>query len=163
MRKIGAFEVMWTIYFVVVALLWMVFEKAMGWHDVHIADHAMYTNFFGIVATIMVVFFMKAKRRQLGDDVNYMDLLFGGIALSLGIAILSPLSLYITFEFITPDYFQNAINYGVENNLTTLEEAQAYFNFKSYVFQSSLGGLGMGIVTSAIVAIFFRKKVKVEN
>jgi len=163
MRKIGAFEIMWTIYFVVVALLWMVFEKAMGWHDVHIDKHEIYTNFFGIVATIMVVFFMKAKRRQLGDDVNYMDLLFAGIALSLGIAILSPLSLYITFEFITPDYFQNAINYGVENNKTTLEKAEAYFNYKNYVFQSSLGGLAMGIVTSAIVAIFFRKKVKVEN
>ena len=74
----------------------------------------------------------------------------------------------IIFLFITPGtprilIISYSINYGVENNLTTLEEAEAYFNFKNYVFQSSLGGLAMGIVTSAIVAIFFRKKVKVEN
>lgn len=160
MNHLGKFEVMWTIYFVVVGLLWMIFEKAMGWHDVNIADHATYTNLFGIVATIVVVLYMKAKKKMLGENNNYLNLFIGGCALSLGIAILSPLSMYITFEYITPDYLQNAINYGVENKKTTLEQAQANFNFTSYVMKASLSGLVMGIVTSAIVAIFFRKPIK---
>lgn len=160
MNHLGKFEVMWTIYFVVVGLLWMIFEKAMGWHDVNIADHATYTNLFGVVATIVVVLYMKAKKKMLGENNNYLNLLIGGCALSLGIAILSPLSMYITFEYITPDFFQNAINYGVENKKATLEQAQEYFNFTNYVMQASLGGLVMGIVTSAIVAIFFRKPIK---
>ena len=64
MKYLGKFEVMWTLYFTVIGLIWMVFEKQMGWHDVNIKDHAHFTNFFGIVATLMVVLFMKAKRQQ---------------------------------------------------------------------------------------------------
>ncbi len=163
MRKIGAFEAMWAVYFIVLLLLWMIFEKAMGLHDVNIDKHESMSMFFALIAIGTYVFYMKAKRKQLGDDVNYMDLLFGGIAFSIGVAILTPLAQYIISEFITPDYFQNAINYTVENNKKTLEDAQAYFNLKNYIFQSTLFSLGMGIVTSAIVAIFFRKKIKVEN
>lgn len=162
MKHIGKFEIMWAVYFTVVALLWMIFEKAMGWHDVNIADHATYTMFFGFVATLVVILFMKAKKKQLGSDNNYVNLLIGGIALSVVIAILSPLSLYITFEYITPDYLSNAIKYAVESGNSTQEEAESYFNFTSYIIQSSFGGLVMGIVTSAIVAIFFRKPNKVD-
>ena len=157
MKYLGKFEVMWTLYFTVIGLIWMVFEKQMGWHDVNIKDHAHFTNFFGIVATLMVVLFMKAKRQQLQENSNYKALLYSGIAWSIGIAILTPLSLYITFEFITPDFFINMIRFSVENKLATLEEAQDYFNFGNYVMQSTIFALIMGIITSTIVAIFFRK------
>lgn len=157
MKHIGKFEIMWAVYFIVVALLWMIFEKAMGWHDVHIADHAVYTNFFSIVAILVVVLYMKAKKQQLGNENNYKNLLLGGIGVSIFIAILSPISQFIIHEFITPEYFTNIINYSVENGILTQEEAESNFNFSTYIIQSSFVGLVMGIVTSAIVAIFFRK------
>jgi hypothetical protein len=158
MKKIGTFELMWAIYFIAVGIIWMVFEKAMGWHDVHIADHEVYTNFFSIVAILVVVLYMKAKKRQLAEENNYKNLLLGGIGLSVFIALLSPISMFITFEYITPDYISNAINYAVESGNATQEEAEAYFNFSSYIIQSSIFALIIGIITSAIVAIFFRKK-----
>ena len=84
--------------------------------------------------------------------------LASGVVLCVVIAILSPLSQYITHEFITPDFFKNAINYAVENNKMTQENAEIYFSLKSYMLQSAFGALGMGVVTSAIVALFVRKK-----
>ena len=42
----------------------------------------------------------------------------------------------------------------------TVEDAQAYFNLESYMVQSDVGALMMGIVTSAIVAVFVRSKSK---
>lgn len=157
MKYLGKFEVIWTFYFTIVGLIWMIFEKQMGWHDVNIKEHSSFTSLFGLVATLMVVLFMKAKRKQLQENSNYKALLYSGIAWSSGIAILTPLSLYITFEFITPDFFTNMINYSVESKSATLEEAQDYFNFGNYVMQSTIFALIMGIITSSIVAFFFRK------
>jgi hypothetical protein len=60
--------------------------------------------------------------------------------------------------YISPDYFTNAINFAVDNGKMELQQAQEFFNLRSYIFQSALGGVVMGLITSAIVAIFIRKK-----
>lgn len=57
-------ELKWAFIFTVLALLWMVFEKAMGWHDELIAQHATYTNFFSIVAILVYVFALIDKRNN---------------------------------------------------------------------------------------------------
>ena len=36
--------------------------------------------------------------------------------------------------YILPNYFQNAINYAVENNRMKLKDAQAFFNLKRVFF-----------------------------
>ena len=61
-------------------------------------------------------------------------------------------------KVVSPEYYENIINYTVEMDKMTLEEAKAYFNFKSYMIQSIIGAPIMGIITSAIVAIFVKKK-----
>jgi hypothetical protein len=40
----------------------------------------------------------------------------------------------------------------------TQEAAENYFNMKSYIIQGLIGAPVMGLITSAIVAIFTRKK-----
>jgi hypothetical protein len=37
-------------------------------------------------------------------------------------------------------------------------EAEASFSLNSYLIQATVGAIGMGVVTSAIVAIFVKKK-----
>lgn len=152
-------EIKWGIIFTILALLWMVLEKALGWHDVHIDKHPIYTNFFAIIAIAVFVFALLEKRtKYLGGKISWVQGLVSGVIISVVVAILSPLSQYITHEFITPDYFENAINYSVENNIMTKENATKIFSFQSYVIQSAFGALAMGVVTSAIVALFIRKK-----
>ncbi len=154
-----ATEVKWGVIFTVSALLWMVVEKTLGWHDTHIDKHAIYTNFFAVIAIALFVFALIEKRnKDLGGKMTWVQGFVSGIIISVVVAILAPLSQYITHEFITPDYFQNAITNAVENAGMTQENAETFFNFKSYVIQAAFGALGMGIVTSAIVALFVRKK-----
>lgn len=154
-----ATEIKWGIIFTIASLLWMVLEKALGWHDAHIAKHAIYTNFFAIIAIAIFVFALLEKRnKDLGGKMTWVQGFVSGIIISVIVAMLSPLSQYITHEYITPDYFQNAINYAVENERMTQENAEAYFNFSSYRIQAAFGALGSGIVTSAIIALFVRKK-----
>lgn len=154
-------EFKWGIIFSVFTLLWMYFEKSMGWHDELIAKHAVYTNFIAIPYIIIFVFALINKRDQYYKGVmSWKQGLISGTIISAIIAVLAPLVQYIVSYYVTPDYFENVIAYTVESGRMTQEGAEAYFNFNFYVIQAVFGSLAMGIVTSAIVAAFVKKKPK---
>ena len=151
-------EIKWGIIFSLALLLWMVFEKAMGWHSTKIEVHAIYTNFFAVVAIAIYVFALFDKRRKMLGSMRWKQGFFFGMRITIVITLLSPLSQWIISEIITPEYFPNVIAYVVENGKMTLEEAEAYFSLKNYIIQSTAGALLMGLVTSAIVALFIQKR-----
>lgn len=152
-------EIKWGIIFTITALLWMVVEKLAGWHDAGIANHAIYTNIFAVIAIALYVFALRAKRRQLGNQMTWKEGFIAGAIISVVVAVLSPLSQLITHYLISPSYFSNAIKYAVESGNTTQEEAEAFFNLNSYMMQASIGALMMGLITAAIVAFFVRNRV----
>ncbi|WP_298528065.1 DUF4199 domain-containing protein [uncultured Christiangramia sp.] len=154
-----AIEIKWGIIFSVVSLLWMYLEKSLGWHDELIAKHAIYTNFFGIVAIVIYVLALLDKRRNFfKGKMNWSQGFISGIVVSIVVAILTPLAQYITHAFITPEYFPNIIDHAVERGSMTREAAEEYFNLTSYILQSFFFALVVGVVTSAVVALFVRKK-----
>ncbi|WP_350289640.1 DUF4199 domain-containing protein [uncultured Croceitalea sp.] len=158
MKKFAT-EIKWGVIFTIAALLWMVFEKGLGWHDENIDKQAIYTNFFAIIAIVIFIIALREKRnKDLGGKMTWFQGVASGIIISVIVAILSPLSQYLTHEFISPDYFKNAIAYAVENKGMSQENAETFFSFKSYLIQSAFGALGMGTVTSAIIALFLKKK-----
>ena len=57
-------EIKWGLIFTIVALLWMVFERLMGWHGGNIARHATLTNLFAIPAIIIYVLALLDKRNN---------------------------------------------------------------------------------------------------
>lgn len=152
-------EIKWALIFVVMMLAWMMMEKSLGWHDEKIAQHATLTNFVAIPAIIVYVLALLDKKKSYyHGQMSYKQGFISGLVITLIVALLSPLSQYITSEFITPEYFANVINYAVESGQMTQTDAEAYFNLKSYLIQSVIGALVMGVVTSAIVAIFVKSK-----
>lgn len=155
-------EIKWAIIFSIVGLLWMLLEKVTGLHSKHIDMHMYLTNLFAIPAIIVMVIALKSKKQSFySGQMSYKEGLISGIILSVIIALLSPLTQFITSTVITPEYFPNVIAYSVETGYhKSLEEAENYFNLKNYIIQSMIGGLIMGIVTTAIVMIFIRTKGK---
>ena len=155
-------EIKWGLIFTIVALLWMVFERLMGWHGENIAQHSTMTNLFAIPAIVVYVLALLDKRkRDLGGIMTWRQGFTSGLIITLVVVVLSPLAQYLTHTIITPEYFSNVIEYSVSNDMMTREEAEDYFSLNNYIFQSAIGGLIMGIVTSAVVA-FFTKKKEVE-
>ncbi len=151
-------EIKWALIFVAVTLLWMVMEKALGWHDEHIDKHAFYTNFFAIPAVVVYFFALFDKRkRDYQGKMTYVEGLVSGLIITLIVALLSPVSQYITSTYITPDYFENVTRYVIENEEMSREEAENYFTLTNYIRQSVVGALLMGILTSLVVAIFAKK------
>lgn len=152
-------EIKWGIIFFVVSLLWMYFEKLMGWHDVLIAEHAIYTNFFGLLAIAMYFFAIHEKRKKVfNGKMTWKEGFVSGMVLSIIIALLSPLGQYITHKFITPDYFENVIAFSTETGRMERETAEAYFNLRAYIIQATAFVLMSGVVTAAVVALLLKRK-----
>lgn len=153
-------ETKWSIIFSIAGLLWMLLEKLSGLHDKHIDYHQYLTNLYAIPAIwIMVLALIDKKKNFYENKMSYKQGLITGIVLSVIIAALSPLTQWVTSYVISPEYFPNVIKRSVEiGYYKTIEEAQANFNFASYVKQGLIGALMMGIVTTAIAMIFIRTK-----
>ena len=152
-------EIKWAIIFIVMMLLWMVLERLTGLHDVHIDKHPIYTNFVAILAILVYVLALLDKRKNFYSGVmSYKQGFMAGLIITLIVTAFSPLTQYITSTIISPEYFTNVINYSVNEGLMSQTEAEEYFNLKSYLVQVIIFTPIMGIVTTAIVAIFTKSK-----
>jgi len=155
-------ETKWAIIFVIMSLVWMLFEKLSGLHSNYIDKQAIYTNFIAIPAIAIYVFALLDKRKNFySSQMTYLQGFISGLVISLIVTILSPLTQIITSKLITPEFFPNAIQYSVSIGYYTQEAAEKFFNLKNYIIQGLIGAPIMGIITSAIVAIFTRKKIKI--
>ena len=153
-------EIKWALIFSAVGLVWMVLEKLSGLHGKYIDYHLYLTNLFAIPAIIIMVLALKDKKKNFyGGQMSYKKGLISGIVLSVIIALLSPLTQWITSYVISPEYFPNVIKRSVElGYYKTTAEAEANFNYQNYAIQGAFGALVMGIVTTAIAMIFIRTK-----
>lgn len=159
MKKISI-EIKWAIYFTLMSLAWMLLEKICGLHGKYI-DYQMYlTNLFMIPAIWFMVMALKDKKRNFyNGKITYNQGLVSGIILSFFIAILSPLSQWITSYIITPEYFPNVIKRSVELGFyKTTSDAEAHFNYKNFAISSTVFSFISGVITSAIAMIFIRSK-----
>ncbi|WP_114490973.1 DUF4199 domain-containing protein [Candidatus Ulvibacter alkanivorans] len=158
MKKIYI-ELKWAVIFTITMLSWMLLEKTLGWHEEQIADHWWLTLLFMPFAVFIYILALREKRRRAYNrKLTWVQGFLAGLIMSVFVALLSPIAQYITHNYITPEYFNNVIEYSVTNELMTRTKANAYFNIENYMWQSAFGALGMGIVTAAIVAIFIRRK-----
>lgn len=153
-------ELKWTILFVLMSLIWMILEKVSGLHSRYIDYHLYLTNLFAIPAVWLYILALKDKKKKhYGGNMSYLQGLISGILLTVFIAILSPLTQWVTSFVITPEYFPNVIKRSVEiGYYSTTEEAEANFNYTNYAKQGFIGALVMGLLTTLIVMVFVRSK-----
>lgn len=158
MRKL-TIEIKWALVFALVTLAWMLGEKLTGLHTTHIDKHATYTNFFALPAIALYVFALLDKRRNhYGGAMTWKQGFVSGLFVTLFVTILSPLTQLITSLVITPEFFPNAIAHAVSTGLMTQAEAEQHFKLESYIKMGFIGAPLMGIATSALVALFTRKR-----
>lgn len=154
-------EIKWALIFIAMSLVWMVLERVAGLHDVHIDKHMIYTNFIALPAiAVYVLALLEKRRKDFGGVMTYKQGFISGLIITAIVTVFSPLTQIITSLIITPHFFTNAIAYAVEHGKVTREQAEKYFSLTSYIVQGLIGAPVMGIITTAIVAIFTVKKAK---
>jgi len=152
-------ELKWALVFVGMTLIWMIGEKLLGYHSEKIDQHEVITNFIAIPAIAVYVFALLDKKKNFyNGQMSYIQGFISGIIISIIVSGISPLTQYLTSVVISPEYFPNIIKYVVESGKSTLADADSYFNLTTFIQYGVVGALGMGIFTSAIVAIFVKSK-----
>lgn len=152
-------EFKWAIVFAVMQLVWLLLERITGLHSNHIDKHVIVTNFIAIPAIAIYVFAFLDKRKNFYQGImTYKQGFKTGVILTLIVTVLTIGTQYIISTIITPEYFPNMIEYAVREGKLTQEAAEETFNLKSYMIQAPIGSLVMGLLTTAIVALFTRKK-----
>jgi len=153
-------EFKWAILFSIMGLIWMLLEKLSGLHSTYIDYHLYLTNLFAIPAIWVMVLALKEKKKvTYNGNITYSQGLLSGVVLSIIIALISPLTQWITSYIITPEYFPNVIKRSVEiGYYKTTAEAEANFNYANYAVQGAIAAFVMGFLTTAIAMIFLRTK-----
>ncbi|MCF7796625.1 MAG: DUF4199 domain-containing protein [Lentisphaeria bacterium] len=152
-------ELKWGVIFMVTSLVWMLLERLVGLHGAHIDKHATYTNLFAIPAiAIYVLALLDKRKRDLDGKMSYKEGVITGFIVTAVVAILSPLAQWLTAVVITPGYFPAIIEYTVSRGEMSRAAAEEYFNLSSYIWMGFIGAVGMGVVTSLVVAAFTRKQ-----
>lgn len=155
-------EIRWGIYFMLMQLCWMVLEKALGYHDDRIAEHASFSILVMVPSMLMYFFALYFKRvKEYAGHMSFRQGVISGLVITVVVTLLTPFSQLITSLVITPEYFQNAIAYTVESGAATQEAAEANFNLKSYLIQSVAFAPMAGAITSVLMAavmLLFNKR-----
>ncbi|SHE34638.1 Protein of unknown function [Psychroflexus salarius] len=152
-------EFKWAFIFIFMSLVWMLLERLTGLHDENIDQHAIYTNLIAIPAILIYYFAIKEKRdRFYKGQISFKQGFKSGLIISIMVTLITPLSLYISTKFISPEYFTNAVEYSVKNKLMVKNEALAYFNYKNYLVLSLISAPVMGIITSLIISLIIKTR-----
>ncbi|MFZ4590074.1 MAG: DUF4199 domain-containing protein [Ignavibacteria bacterium] len=154
-------ELKWAIYFVIMQLFWMLFEKSAGLYTLQIEKHATYSNFIAIPAIAVYVLALLDKRSNFYEGtMTYLQGFITGLMITVFVTLLSPIVQYIVSVGIAPEFFPNMIKYSVENGKMTQDAAEKYFNLKNFIVQGMMFTPVMGIVTTLFVTVFVKKKSK---
>jgi len=151
-------ECKWGVIFILVMLGWTLFERLVGWHSTNIENHATGTLFFAIPAIGVYTFGLLDKRNHgFSGIMTWKQGALTGVYITIVVVILSPVAQYLIHTIITPDYLENMADYAVRSGNMNREDSEAYFSLSNYMLQGAVGSLLMGLMTSAVVALFTRK------
>ena len=152
-------ELKWAVIFTIALLSWILFEKTMGWYNEHVSNDWWLTLLFGPFAILIFLLALREKRRRVYDrKMTWIQGFISGVIISIFVALLSPLTEYVNYNFFTPDYFNAIAESSVTNNLMARPEMNNLFKINNYRLQSAFGLFGFGVLNSVIAAFFVQKK-----
>jgi hypothetical protein len=153
-------EIKWILIFVVVQLLWFVGEKLFGLHSTNIDLHPVYTNFFAIPAILIYYLALREKKSKIyAGSMPWKEGFITGLVITFGVAVFSPIVQVVFHTIISPDYFQNAIDFALSNEAieVTQGEAESYFSLGNYLIIAPVSAFFSGLLTSLIIPLTTRR------
>lgn len=155
-----AIEIKWGIRYAFLWILWLFIEKSSGYYESKISDYALYSMLFTFVTIFVYYVAIKEKKKDFfKDEMSWKQGCVTGIFLTIVMAILTPLCQIIFHKAIAPEFFPNMIEYSVSKG-NSKEIAENYFNLSSFIIQNIFSTLSLGVVISAVVALFLQTKPK---
>lgn len=155
-------EIRWGILFSLVSMAWMFIEvQFLDWHDRYISSQ--FGNHFIILLILFAIIYYFALREKrehyYKGKITWKQALASGVIISVVITLLSPLTEYFNYHYVSPNYFDSIIDYQVhKEHPMTQESAESLFNMKSFLIQAIFTNLSFGFMASILLGLVVRKK-----
>jgi hypothetical protein len=81
-----------------------------------------------------------------------------GLVLTLFISLLTPFLIRISLQYITPDFFIHLKENMITSKKMTANQAELFYNYKSYLLQTLFLNFSLGILCSAIFSFVLTTK-----
>ncbi len=158
MNKIGI-ELKWAGIITAFTCLWAALEQALGYHKDF--SNILITAFiYYIILTFLWAIAFIDKKKSLGKNTvwEFKSAFKFGLILTGLLTILSPISQYIIYENISPDYFNNMIEYQMAKGRQTRESLELIHNINFAIRQGVMNSLSLGVIYAALYAWVFKTK-----
>lgn len=158
MNKIGI-ELKWAAIITTFTCVWAAMEKSLGYHK-DFSNIIVMAFFYYILLTLLwaVAFIDKKKSLGKGAIWEFKNAFKFGLFLTGLLTILSPIAQYIIYETISPDYFENIIQYQLAKGKQTRESLELIHNLNFTIRQGVMNSLSLGVIFSALYAWVFKTK-----
>ncbi len=153
-----AIEIKWAFRYIFAYLLWVCIEKYFGYYDTNISKYFLYSMLFNLIMIYIYVLAIRDKKKNyFANEMQWKQGATSAIVLSVFIAVLMPFCQILIHRGIAPEFFPNMIKYSISKGREQ-ETAEAFFNLKSYIFQSVINVLSYGVVVGAVISYMLRSK-----
>lgn len=158
MNKIGV-ELKWAAFITAFTCLWAALEHALGYHKDF--SNILITSFiYYVILTFLWAIAFIDKKKSLGKDTvwEFKNAFKFGLFITGLTTLLSPIVQYIIHESISPDYFNNIIEYQLSKGRQTRESLENIYNMEVAIRTAVTETLSYSIVFSALYAWVFKTK-----
>lgn len=161
MEKFGI-EIKWAAIITLALCAWGLIEKKMGWH--HDFSNIIISLLLQYLLIILLLFiaFIDKKRNFYNNQWTFKQAFKFGLFLTGLLTILNPLAQYILYESISPDYFENIIEYQLAKGRSTREELLSIHNIDLKIREGVTNTLSIGVIFTAMFAFILKNKTQ-EN
>ena len=152
-------EIKWAFIFLLASLVWIFIERISGLHSTYIHLHYIYTNVFVLIAlSVYSLALGEIKKKKYDGSISFKEVIISGLLMTAVITFFAPVNQLLIAYLVSPNYFQNIINYTVSSGNMTQIEAESYFSLSSYIVQVLIGSPILGTLTTVLVGFFIKNK-----
>lgn len=153
----------WAIRFTFIAILWSYLEKLLGYHTDKISSIFSFGLIFGIVYVITYYLTLaEVFTKVYNEKISYKSAFMNLATLTLFIAFLSPFPHLVMNNYISPDFFDNAIALYKDKSPQSIETAKQFYSLKSFVLNGIQNTFSIGILLAAVMPLLFINR-KTQN
>ncbi|MDR0227534.1 MAG: DUF4199 domain-containing protein [Flavobacteriaceae bacterium] len=152
-------EFKWAALATLAALIWMIIEKSLGFHDEKIRYEIGFAMLFNLILIIFYWLNIREKKQVYYEGIiTWQKAFISGLVLTVMISFFYPLIQYIGYNQLTPGFMQHLQEALITEGKMTLEDAQKNASFDLFMRNAVFNNLSFGVVYSAIIAYFMQTK-----
>ncbi len=159
MDKFGI-ELKWAAIISVGYVGWAIIEKSIGWHKDFSYHLVSFLLFFVALWIFYLLAYRDKRKNYYNNSWSVKDAFKFGLFITGLLAILNPLIQTIIYQSISPDYFDNIIQYKIQqksNQMTAVELAEQ-FNLQTFIRNGIFDILSCGVIYSIGLAYLLKTK-----